>query len=174
MITSEKINLIENIEQLTVSISGEISAETVFPKIFPKPEQKKLHLVLDNVGYVNSSGIQGWIAWISGIQRNCSNLQFTAQMLPPNFARLAHHIRDFLPKDIQVESFVAPYFCAHCNCSFTVVYKTGANWKTSWTPKELTKEISKTKCNSCESIADIDIVPEAYEKFQAILPLTAK
>lgn len=166
VMNNEKFNIIENVEQLSVSICGEISAETVFPEIALKPQQKKVLLILDDAGYVNSSGIQGWIAWISGMQRSNSNLQFSIQMLPPNFARLSHHIRDFLPKDVKVESFVAPYYCANCNASFSVVFKNETNWKTSWTPKELATEISKAKCAKCETIADIDTVAEAYEKFQ--------
>ncbi len=165
--TNENFNIVENVEQLTVSVSGEISAETLFPKITPKPQQIKLHLALDYAGYVNSSGIQGWIAWINEMQRNYPNLQFSVQMLPANFARLAHHIRDFLPKNIIVESFIAPYFCSHCNCSFNMVYKSGVNWNLAWTPKELSKEIIKAKCSACESLADIDTVAEAYEKFQS-------
>ena len=172
--TNEKFNIVENVEQLTVSVSGEISAETLFPNITPKPQQNKLHLVLDNAGYVNSSGIQGWISWISGMQRNYPNLQFSVQMLPANFARLAHHIRDFFPKNVTVESFIAPYFCSNCNSSFNLVYKSGANWKLTWTPKELSKEIAKAKCSTCESLADIDTVAEAYEKFQPVPILKIK
>lgn len=166
--TDTKFNISEDLDLLTVSVSGEISAETIFPKIIPKPQQNKFHLALDNAGYVNSSGIQGWIAWIGGMQRNNPNLHFSLQMLPPNFARLAHHIRDFLPKNVIVNSFVAPYFCVSCSCSFKVIYKSGANWKLTWTPKELSNEISKVKCPTCESLAEIDTVAEAYEKFQPI------
>lgn len=163
-----KIYVNESAEQLTVKVTGEISANTVFPAIVPQENQNKIHLVLDEAGYVNSSGIQGWIGWVNGMQRANPNLQFSVQMLPANFARLAHHIRDFLPSAVQVESFVAPYFCANCNSSFNVSYSQGANWKSSWTSVELVKVISKAKCSTCESQADIDTPPESYEKFQPI------
>lgn len=152
-------------DQLTIKVDGEISATTEFPKIMLKSNQTKILLQLDDAGYVNSSGIQGWILWLNELQKSAATAQFYIQMLPSNFARLSYHIRDFLPRKAKVESFVAPYYCQNCNKNFDVIFKRGLNWKDTWTAAEIIQQISTANCAGCGASADIDTAPEAYGNF---------
>ena len=161
---NSKITFEKNNDQVTVKIIGEISAITQFPELSLISNQTKIILQLDEAGYVNSSGIQGWIRWLQEIQKVAPDLKFMIQMLPANFAKLSNNIRDFFPKQSKIESFVAPYFCEKCNTSFNVIFKKGSNWQSEWTGAELVKKISTAAC-SCGTTATIDTPAEAYQNF---------
>ena len=162
---NSKITFEKKEDQITVKIIGEISATTEFPKLETVSDKSKILLLLDEAGYVNSSGIQGWIRWLQEIQKLAPNAKFMIQMLPANFAKLSSNIRDFFPKQSKVESFVAPYFCEKCNTSFNVIFKKGSNWQSEWTGAELVQKISTAACTCCGTTAEIDTPVEAYQNF---------
>ena len=153
----------EKDNQLFIKVIGDISAMTAFPNVTIKPNQK-VTVVLQDAGYVNSSGIQGWITWLGSLKKKSASTKFHFQLLPANFARCAFQIRDFLPEDSVVESFVTPYFCGGCEKSFHQVFTKGANWNPKWTAEETIKNISKVKCPTCGVPAEIDAVPEVFGK----------
>ena len=161
---NSKITFEKNNDQVTVKIVGEISAITQFPELSQISNQTKIILLLDEAGYVNSSGIQGWIRWLVEIQKLAPDAKFMIQMLPANFAKLSSNIRDFFPKQSKIESFVAPYFCEKCNVSFNVIFKKGSNWQAEWTGVDLVKKISTAAC-SCGTTAKIDTPAEVYQNF---------
>lgn len=162
---NSKITFEKKADLVTVKIIGEISAATIFPNLGPVSDETKILLFLDEAGYVNSSGIQGWIRWLQDIQKSAPNAKFMIQMLPANFAKLSSNIRDFFPKQIKIESFVAPYFCEKCNTSFNVIFKKGTNWQNEWTGPQLVQKISTAACTCCGTTAEIDTPPEAYQNF---------
>ncbi len=162
---TSKITLEENGDQLVIKIVGEISSQTQFPSLQLKPNQTKILLLLDEAGYVNSGGIQGWISWLQAVQKSHTDLKFSIQMLPANFAKLSNNIRDFLPRLSKVESFVVPYFCDNCNEGFKVTFKKGSNWETECTGAELIKKISTANCSGCGASSEIDTPVEAYQNF---------
>ncbi len=162
---NSKITFEKSDDQFTVKIIGEISALTEFPKLGPFINQTKVLLLLDEAGYVNSSGIQGWVRWLQEIQKLAPDTKFMIQMLPANFAKLSNNIRDFFPKQSKIESFVAPYFCEKCNVSFNVIFKKGSNWQNQWTGAELVQKISTAACTDCGTTAKIDTPAEAYLNF---------
>lgn len=153
----------EKDDQFFIKVVGDISAMTAFPNVTLKPNQK-VTVILQDAGYVNSSGIQGWISWLSALKKKSISAKFYFQLVPANFARCAFQIRDFLPEHSIVESFITPYFCNGCEKSFHKTFIKGANWDSKWTAEDTIKNISKINCPHCGALAEIDAVPEVFGK----------
>ena len=148
-------------DQLTIIISGELSAASSFPAI-PAKKVKKITIQLEEAGYINSFGVQNWISWINEAQAANENVTFNFQMLPSNFARLAFQVRGFLPEQSVIESLMVPYFCSHCAINFTVKYTKGVNWDKDWSSSTFIEKISYANCIICKTSGELDAIPEVY------------
>lgn len=163
MTTKKKaIEYIEQDDQVTVKIAGELSAATLFPAI-PNKKVRQVTIQLEEAGYVNSDGVQSWIKWIKEVQAANDNVVFKFHMLPSNYVRLAYQVRGFLPEHSNVESVMVPYFCTHCAINFTVKYTKGVNWDKTWSPTKFIEKISHANCVTCQASGDLDAIAEVYE-----------
>ena len=146
--------------KLTLLVTGEITGETDFPSLHPDPE-RTLSIHFNDVRYINSGGVRNWISWIRKTNK-AFGTQIAFENLPPIFVRQAAQIKDFLPSNRVIESFVVPYYCSYCKTNTEILFEKDKNWNLAWDRAKLIQKLSHTICPSCSSIAEIDASPESY------------
>jgi DNA-directed RNA polymerase subunit RPC12/RpoP len=106
-----KINkqLVDN--KLLVHLSGTIDEDADF-KPLDGLTQPQISFDFNDITLLNSCGIREWIGFIQKLPEN-TYLQY--QRCPQIIIEQINMVHGFFKTGSQIESFYAPYFCAHCD-----------------------------------------------------------
>jgi hypothetical protein len=151
-------------KKIVVTLKGALNANTEFPKL-TKDNANEILIDMDGVSYINSGGIKSWFVWFQDINQSLTGYPITFVKMPALSVRQAASIRGFIPQGSKVNSFYVPYFCESCNNNSSVLYKNGENWDSNWSREDKIKKISESRCPKCNSVVEIDAIPEHYTDF---------
>jgi hypothetical protein len=88
-----------------IIISGDITGDQDYPDV----STKTITIDLKEIGYINSSGIRGWINWK---KQSLEDIEFdiTVANCPREFIDQINLLSDMLPKNTKIQSFFVPYY----------------------------------------------------------------
>lgn len=143
-------------------MSGEITSESPFPKIFRENDQQNIEIQFKGIDYINSGGVRAWISWTKAMRQAFLGSEMSFELLPAIMVKQAALIRGFLPTGSKVNSFIVTYYCETCQSNTEVVYEKGVSLDMSLKQNEIIAKLSNAACSSCGARAEIDAVPEDY------------
>jgi hypothetical protein len=150
-------------ETQTLVLSGAITDEAEFPTV-SLGDGKNLVVQMQNVNYINSSGIKMWILWVGSLVKQFGAAALSFDRLPDLFIRQALMIRAMLPDGVNINSFSIPYLCDNCDAESNVWFIKGQNWDTTLEADQILEKIDVTKCPSCGGQAQINAIPTGFVK----------
>lgn len=90
---------------LHVFISGPLNEDANFQSV-QLPPNSPLHLHLDELTMINSTGIRNWLQWVS----EHANASWKVWGCPPHFINQLNMIEGFLPTKARVQSFYVLFY----------------------------------------------------------------
>lgn len=148
---------------LHISLLGPINEDTNLDEILHSVQQKKEHLGtaffdLSRITDVNSCGIRVWIFFIEKIQ---TQMKCVFTIVNEIFVTQAAIIPNLFGKlNNPVISILAPYFCSHCNQSFSKTLKTEELFS-----RKNRYIAPRYNCEKCHSLLEFDEIEEEFFNF---------
>ena len=147
-------------DNLVISLSGPIDENTSFPE--PNLGSAScLVLDLNDVTYINSIGIKGWIQWISPISEKAS-VEF--RRCPKAIIFQINMVKNFLPDNGKVSSFYLPLYCESCDEEDSALLEVGKDVVLEGEQVSIKADLSK--CKHCgENDVEPDVIEKKYFRF---------
>lgn len=142
-------------DKLVLVFSGPIDENTQFPN----PDlggQSCLVLDFNDVTYINSIGIKGWIQWITPLAEKTA-VEF--RRCPKAIIFQINMVKNFLPENGKVTSFYLPLFCEACDGEDSALLEVGQDIVIEGEKANITKDLSV-----CKHCSDGDVEPDVIEK----------
>lgn len=149
---SLKIETSENKGVLKITLSGRLDEMAKFHDL--SQHTGEIHINTENVSFINSLGIRGWLQWMQTFNTPQLKFERVAVVLIDQL----NLVQEFFPKDSEVLSFAVPYFCDECEESFEIFVER----------KGLTAESaqkSNPQCEHCKKPLEVDTHSEKYFRF---------
>lgn len=146
-----------NDEKLELIIEGPISEKTtLFGVNFT--EAKKINLNLEKVTFINSIGVKNWITWTLRVPKDA---EIKIVKSPYVIINQANIVQGFLQKNMQVDSFYAPFICDECSDEQSILLQRGSDFEyVSENKDSFFKLPENLKCKKCAGIMEPDFIPE--------------
>lgn len=135
-----------------VRLEGVIDEHNRLQTALAEESGKDVFLHVGGVKRINSCGVRDWIRWLSALEERGNNLYF-AQM-PPILVGQLNVVRNFTGAKGKVLSFLAPYFCEHCDLEHLE----------RLAPHLLPAEVQPPEviCETCGSAMEFDDIPKSF------------
>ncbi len=98
-------------------LDGFIDEKALLPTIPPGVEE--LILDLGDVQRINSMGVRLWIDWLRAVKETNPNLKLILDRCPRVFLGQAGIVMGLIPKNSEIRTICAPYFCERCDTEQT-------------------------------------------------------
>jgi hypothetical protein len=102
---SLQIRTEQNGDELHLFISGPLNEDSSFGSVSLIPNSS-LHIHLDEISSINSTGIRQWLLWV----RDHSEANWQLWGCPPHFINQLNMIDKFVPAAAKIRSFYVPFF----------------------------------------------------------------
>ncbi len=145
----------KDIDVIKISFAGPITETSLFPALNLEGV-KHVVLHLGEISYINSGGVCLWSQWIREFGENHASSMLILDHMPYVLSRYIVAIGNFIPKNSQIKSFLAPYYCANCNVESNRLLRAGKEFSTSGLDQELLATEKTLQCEKCGQIMEID------------------
>lgn len=155
--TALTIQQTKTADTLRLTLAGAVDESVDYSSIDAKGVK---HLVFDfeGVKLINSTGLQRWIGFLSGLPKvtslsfvRCSIRVVTQINMFPGFLG---------GKPVKIESFYAPYFCESCDASCDILLDTARDFAGQAQPKA-----PERSCPKCQGPAQFDGIEKKFFLF---------
>lgn len=103
--SNTKLIFVDKGSDLDLTINGAIDEDIMLESV-AITSGKTIHVHLDGVTMINSTGIRQWISWLKKYQ----NESWVFWGCPPIFVNQLNMIEGFIPLKSRVQSFYIPYY----------------------------------------------------------------
>lgn len=111
-----QIVVCEDMDSITLSISGDINAEFAWPKLSEANNLKKIiRINLARVQYINSVGVKNWIRTFPYAQKRVELLAVNVHVMD------AFNMTPAMQLGCRIMSFYLPVYCEKCQEKFELV-----------------------------------------------------
>lgn len=139
--------------KVEVSIQGSLTEAALFPEVGVPKDSQEILIDVHAVNFINSGGVRRWITWVWGLERKFPRTRIVFRDLPFLFGKQLVAMTDFLPKNSEVISFGALFFCPRCDLELERKF----HLTVDLAPKLNSPNSSLIpKCSNCNGTMNID------------------
>lgn len=148
----------------SIVLQGSINDTADFGAI-PTEEVHQVHIDLDKVKYINSTGIKKWIMWTTQLKSKHKKVELFLSHCRQPIVDQINSVRGFLPAWATVKSFYVPFHCEVCNASDNYLYRLNHEYDRNQKSSPFLIAHPKVKCPNCKTFMDQDFVAGRYFAF---------
>lgn len=143
------------------TVSGPISEKNeVFDTLYRNPTE--IIVNLEQMTFINSVGVKGWINWISKMPVSC---KIELVKCPHVIVNQINIVFGFIPKFARVQSFFAHFAC-ECGEEKTVLFERGKEYDYPEKGQDARFDVpTNIVCRKCQKTMEPDFIPAKLSKF---------
>lgn len=148
-----------------LDLKGRLDEAAKFPAIDKWKNLKIIEVDFNDLNFLNSVGIAGWIFFLKEIKKGFPEALFVYDRCPDVIVERVNWIKGFLPEGGSVRSFYIPLYCKHCDHTTPLLVQANSFepkiWKSYITPNSLTCD----NADACRNDIDLDVIGTEFFKF---------